>query len=188
MFYFVSEIVSGQGIIIFILNWWNRGTETKAQYSCPITSSAGAHPLLWCGEQKCFLRSSVVKICWKNSPFASCLLLLCYLKSLFFFSPPEILCCLLHLSKTFPTLLLPKLLLVFLPVWSSSGSSCWTCSVWAGSDSCLQLYEVWCSLPGDLHTPGSDFRRLLALQGVCCLLLHVCKVWKLLCLLSGPAA
>jgi len=64
-------------------------------------------------------------LCGKNllEEFPICILsavTVCYLKSriffFYFFSLPEILSCLLHLSKTFPTLLLPGLLPVFLPV------------------------------------------------------------------------
>lgn len=66
------------------------------------------------------LRSCGVKLCWKSSAFASCLHLLSVIFNLsitFFFPLPEILSCLLHLSKAFPTLL-PRLLAVCLPVCS----------------------------------------------------------------------
>lgn len=88
--YLAPEIVSGQDVIIFVLiwNWGNGDTETKPQYSSPITSSVDCLCHLCSGDHKCFLRSCVVKICWKDSAFASCLLLLSVILNLpliFFF-------------------------------------------------------------------------------------------------------
>lgn len=91
-------------IFTFILNWGSGDRGTKPQYFSAMPSSVGCVPLLCSGEHKCFLRSRVVEICCKSSPFAPCLLLLSVIINLWGFSLPGILSCLLHLSKIPPPL------------------------------------------------------------------------------------
>lgn len=133
-------------------------------------SLVGCIPHLCRSEPKLSLWSCVVKICWKNYSFASCLHLLSVILNIsliFFSSPPEILLYLLHLSKAFPT----PLTAVFLP----------GCSPWGGSPGKGMLHG-W-----DFHGMGSSGEALSsscltwekpAERPACCqALLMLCLAW-----------
>lgn len=153
--------------------------ELLRQSPSPITTSVGCLPHPCSGEHKCFLRSCVVKICWKNSPFASCLLLLSVI---------------LNLSNFF-FLLQRFFLAYFIPAKLSppfSYLSCWPV-FFCLSDlprvlavelvPCGQALTPACSLmkfgalcPGICMRLGRIAGGCEPLPGVRCLLLHSCKV------------